>query len=234
MRYHGLITPPPNSDDADPPAEGALNPQWRQLQRVREAITDLSEVKLPYNDIGKVAYMLYGKYRHSGDLPTRQAMIHTASMTNTHRFNFVQEILGMKYLRELTIDPWSIDGVIAALKANGPFYTSVNQGPRGVSLKPDPYLGGESYRIQQFAGGRHAMVVFAAYFDPTMDARSTDRERVYLWDPNDPRTVYYAAWEDLKTQLNTPTPFRGATIGVGISCDQPNACVHITQGVDIA
>jgi hypothetical protein len=232
MKFHGLISPPVTGGVPN------VHGKWKDLHRVRQSITDLKQMGIDHNDLSKISNNLYGKYVVGRDPHVKEAMTRVARMNTTTRFNFVEEIIGLDYIREIQITPWSITGVINALRSHGPFYISVAKAPHICSTpKADPYIpGGTSYRVkgEHFTGGPHAMVIYAAYEGAQRPFyHSPDKERVYFWNPNHPRTVFYSAWDDMSVNLNTPEPFRGATVGVAVSCNQPHNCAHISTAIGI-
>jgi hypothetical protein len=217
-----------------------LQDPMKALHRVRQTITDLKNRNLGHDNLTTIRNQLSGRYNTSIDplerTQLRAAVQRLGAMINTDRMNYLTEFLGpdANRIRPLNIQPWSINGVITTITQHGPFYISVDRGPRASTQKADANVpGGISYRIKadNFIGGPHAMVVCGAWQDPSpgpVNHVSSDRQRVYLWDPNDPRTVFYAAWDDLQGQLNTPAPFTGTVIGVAIDCNPAvvGGCAH--------
>jgi len=230
LRFHNLISPPGAAPGPN------LHDKWRRLHHVRQAITQLRREGLDSNDITTIQNRLSGNFHFHRDPHLKQAMSIAGKMGGTTRMNFVQELIGLEYIRQINIAPWDTSGVIEALQKNGPFYISVDKAPHGHGMpKHDPQTGYHVCRVKpgHFTGGAHAMVVFGAWQGVqhrNPQYRSPDLERVYFWNPNNPTTIYYSSFDALSAHLGTPAPFRGNTVGVAVSCDEPHSadCAHIT------
>jgi hypothetical protein len=214
MKFHNF------SDEKEEQFSHLIN-RWKELHQVRKAISGLKKSGLDYNNIENISRRLYGKlnlkeYKNNQDRNrVKSALAHTTKMSESHRMNFVHQFLGNESVRTLNIDPWRIEGLIRALKKNGPFYVSVSNAPH-VSLfadiTKDTFLDKFCVQIEKkdFRGGKHAMVIYGAI---------ADKDRIYLHNPNDPSIKYCTHWEAISEQLNTPNPFEGNIIGVTVACN---------------